>query len=238
MANKSPNIHSNKLLNSPYNKLKQGKSKKINSFLYDRTKFILKLLKNSVEKLAKHKETSLAKGLQWLTKEVEESLLFRTDDAAIKNLETLKKENKDFHTIFSWLEEYSTIKIRRDEYVENLKNIENLQNIPLTAVKNYLKNDLKTEQIRKNSNTFEENIEGNFLVFSEDCLIKIETPEFDIFSLEKEVGSENILQTVSCYAFSSLGYYSLIHYKKFENFIAEIAKGYDRRNPYHNVSSK
>jgi hypothetical protein len=39
--------------------------KRINSFLFDRTNFIVKLLRLSKEKLSKSKESTLAKGLQW-----------------------------------------------------------------------------------------------------------------------------------------------------------------------------
>jgi hypothetical protein len=76
--------------------------------------------------------------------------------------------------------------------------------------------------------------ESKYLNFSEECITSIEDPSFDIFKLEKEVGEENTLSTVSCYIFSSMGFYSLIKYDKFEVFIQQVAKGYKRENKYHN----
>ena len=74
---------------------------------------------------------------------------------------------------------------------------------------------------------------STYLDFSEECISTIELPNFNIFKLEKEVGSENTLSTVSCYVFISLGLYSIIEYNSFEKFLQEITKGYSRKNSYH-----
>ena len=217
----SPNLK-----NSP---IKTTKSKKIQNFLYDRTKFILKILKFSSDKLILKKESLLAKCLKWLTKEVEDSILFKSDQNTIKNLEELKKENSDLHLIFSWLEEYSTIKIKRNENFENLKKnllkSVDVDVIPLNLQKVIFENEKNL--INKQSE--------NLLNFSQINFKNIETENFNIFQFESEVLKQNTLSTISCYIFSSLGYYSLVNYEKFENFICTIASGYDRTNPYHNV---
>ena len=50
-------------------KIKRGSTKsnsiKINAFLFDRTKLILKLLRSCKEKLVNQKEDTLARGLEW-----------------------------------------------------------------------------------------------------------------------------------------------------------------------------
>lgn len=74
----------------------------------------------------------------------------------------------------------------------------------------------------------------NFLDVNEDVIMSIDSPEFDIFQLEKVVGKENTLSTVSCYIFITNGLYSIINYTNFENFLDLITNGYDRKNPYHN----
>lgn len=53
--------------------------------------------------------------------------------------------------------------------------------------------------------------------------------------MEKQVGEKNILSIISCYVFTSMGFYSFINYTHFDNFVQEMVKGYYRDNPYHNV---
>ena len=78
--------------------------------------------------------------------------------------------------------------------------------------------------------------ETKFISFSEEVISKIEDPTFDIFKLESEVGEENTLSTVSCYVFTTMGFYSIIKYENFDFFIQKIAQGYQRSNPFHNVN--
>jgi hypothetical protein len=154
----------------------------------------------------------------------------KTEEVSSENIEQIKRENKDYQTILSWLEEYSTIKLNKVDNLAKVKlrdNIRATESIPLTAVKSFLGKDNKNE-----SETFRPEI----LSFSESCIASIETSIFDIFKLEDEVGQENTLSTVSCYIFTTMGLYSLIQYEKFENFIHAITKGYSRNNPYHHVS--
>jgi hypothetical protein len=148
---------------------------------------------------------------------------------SLENIEQLKKENQDFQTILQWLEEYSTIKIN-DNDIAKVKIKGRFETpIPLTALKTFLENPRD-----KDMQTFR----SDYISFSETSIITIEEPTFDIFKLEKEVGMENTLSTVSFYIFASMGFYSLIQYEKFEYFIKEITKGYLRENPYHHVKGK
>lgn len=71
--------------------------------------------------------------------------------------------------------------------------------------------------------------------YNENHLVQIETSNFNIFLLEKDVGEKNILPAISIYIFQQYNYYSKIDSDKFENFICEIVKGYKRSNPYHHV---
>jgi len=204
----------NKYFSSP-------RTKKINSFLFDRTQLIMKLLIICREKLSNANEDVLARGLQWLSKEIQESILFKTDDTLIKQLDDFKKENKDYHTVFSWLEEYSPLNIPKKMQSENFQ-------LKLSSEPDDFELDSEDHVNALNKKI-------NYINFSEESIKTVDQPTFDIFKLEKEVGSENILSTISCYIFNTMGFYSFIKYDRFEAFIQEIAKGYRRDIPYHTV---
>jgi hypothetical protein len=145
-----------------------------------------------------------------------------------ENIDEIKRENKDYQTILSWLEEYSTIKINVADDLAKVKlnSIRTTETISLSAVKTFLS---------KEKSKYLDTFRTDTISFSESCIITIEEPTFDIFKIENEVGKENTLSTISCYIFTSMGLYSLIQYEKFENFIQAITKGYSRANPYHHV---
>ena len=149
----------------------------------------------------------------------------------LKSFDKLKTENKDFATVLGWVEEFSQIKNNG----LNPKDNKRKSSPGYDIIVNYSKN-----KNLNNSDIIEEfklnNCQENYINISDNIISEIEEITFNIFDLEKEVGEENILSTVSCYIFSTMGYYSFINYNKFENFIFEITKGYDRRNPYHNVN--
>lgn len=148
-------------------------------------------------------------------------MLFKYNDTFIKTFDILKKENKDMATVLDWLEEYSTLKTSKLDAKEQNKNFNSKLSSRLEQPEEY-----KVSLIS----------EDNFIIISDEMISQIEESNFNIFELEKEVGEENILSTISCYVFSSMGFYSFIDYSKFENFVHKITKGYDRKNPYHNVS--
>ena len=53
-------------------------------------------------------------------------------------------------------------------------------------------------------------------------LLDFESPNFNIFKLEKKVGRDNILPVIATYIFSTLGLFSIIDYVKFEPFIFRV----------------
>lgn len=77
--------------------------------------------------------------------------------------------------------------------------------------------------------------DNDIINYNENHLVQIETSNFNIFLLEKDVGEKNILPAISIYIFQQYNYYSKIDCDKFENFVCEIVKGYKRSNPYHHV---
>ncbi len=169
--------------------------------------------------------------------EIQDSILFKTDDQSIKKLEELKKENKELQTIFSWVEEYSTLKIKNKH--RSSKSLKEVSIKKLKSNSPFKTGTINTEYFNLDFHLDDSSIDStreeiSYINFSEDSIKKIEDPTFNIFRLEKEVGQENILSTVSCYIFTTMGFYSLVKYDKFEMFIQEIAKGYLRSNPYHN----
>ncbi len=168
--------------------------------------------------------------------EIQDSILFKTDDQSIKKLEELKKENKELQTIFSWVEEYSTLKIKsKQRSSKSLKEVKIQKFISTSPFKTPMSNNNFDFDFQLEESSIDSTREEiSYINFSEDSIKKIEDPSFNIFRLEQEVGEENILSTVSCYIFTTLGFYSLVKYDKFEMFIQEIAKGYKRTNPYHN----
>ena len=150
----------------------------------------------------------------------------------------MKKENSELQTVFSWLEEYSQLNTKQKDGFSSVKVSESLEKDP-TATRH--PNSLTVSMSRKmtlldsEEELFIKREDIKYINFSEDAISTIEDPSFDIFILESEVGQDNILSTISCYLFTTLGFYSLIKYDKFEGFIQEIAKGYIRANPYHTV---
>jgi hypothetical protein len=187
-------------------------------------------LKTSITKLKENNQAYLAKGLEWVTFEIHDSVLLKTDDLMQQKMEKMKKGNQEMESIFNWLEEYSTIKQKQRTDIDTV--IQKKYNSNSIVTEKSLDFTFSLESPRNN----QKKLQGSTLLdFSEECIITIEEPTFDIFKLESEVGKENTLSTVSCYIFISLGLYSIINYSNFENFLQEITKGYSRSNPYHNV---
>ena len=150
-------------------------------------------------------------------------------------------------TLFNFINEYSQLKYNEKQDIKTMKqkkvNTSNNKNMPvLTTKNNYLSNYFSSNSLLILDDkiiNFADNLlvvdnDTKYINFSEECISSIEDPSFNIHKLEEAVGQENTLSTVSCYIFISLGLYSMINYSYFENFIAEITKGYYRSNPYHN----
>ena len=154
------------------------------------------------------------------------------------------------HVVFNWLREYSTVK---NNYIDdkslseedgdnksnknslNFNNTNNRSNIvgneTLSVIDENNQSFISLSKILSgnNNNNSINSFEGN-----EESIAKIEQPNFNIFNLEKEVGSENVLVTISCYIIITLGLYNEINYNNFERSLFEISKGYKKTNFYHN----
>ena len=58
------------------------------------------------------KKNAYVKAMDWLRNELMDSLLFKSDELTISKINELKNESKDMQYAVSWLEEYSTIKLK------------------------------------------------------------------------------------------------------------------------------
>ncbi len=130
-------------------------------------------------------------------------------------------------TVLDWVEEFKTLKTGKLDLNDKTKNKNQGKELKFQVY-----SELKGLEECKISSIDKDNI----ITISDEMISQIEESYFNIFDLEKEVGENNILSTIICYVFSSMGFYSFINYSKFENFIHEITNGYNRKNPYHNVS--
>lgn len=161
----------------------------------------------------------------------------------MKHLEKLKEENQDIQLILNWVEEYSTLNNNQTIF-NNIKknNTPSAKMLPnVSTAKNLSLFNNETTDRKNQINAELQNIlhfndklnSNNYLNFSEDIIATIASPEFNIFELEKSIGSENTLSSISCFVFIDLGLYSVINYTNFENFVEFIRKGYNRKNSYH-----
>ena len=177
------------------------------------------------KKLSFLEENYLLTILNWIEKESNENSS-QNKNSSSKSFTELKSENDEFHILYTFLGDYTNIKLKPDIIAKY--NLEKLQNKPLSlsTLKKFAQNNSQNiDLIPKEPE--------KYISFSEESINKIETQEFNIFKLEEEVGSENTLSVVSYYIFNSNGLYSYFNYNKFENFILAITKGYNRENPYH-----
>ena len=188
--------------------------------------------------------------------EIQDSLIFKSDEKTLKHLEKLKEENQDIQLILNWVEEYSTLNtnqnifnnLKKKEFSSSTKMIHNPNARRSSAT--YLSNDFHNDRAEKNSRNINSDLENilnynsklnnmtnsnsnSYLNFSEDSIVTIQETTFDVFQLEKSIGKDNTLSTISCYIFIEMGLYSIINYSNFENFIELIRKGYNRKNSYH-----
>ena len=92
-----------------------------------------------------------------------------------------------------------------------------------SALKKMENTKVKTKKEKKNTNI--NNIPNISL------LDNIETNDFDIFELDKK--TPNTLFLIGYYIFNRFGFHNIMKYPLFENWCRKIAKGYNRKNPYH-----
>ena len=116
----------------------------------------------------------------------------------------------------NWLEQES-----KSEIPSNLLNSEKLS---------------KTNQISLNNIMDKKYISPKYYKIPnlpDNIISIIESENFNIFNLEEKIGSENTLPIIGSYILKRYNLFSKIDYEKFESFIEEIRKGYNRENPYH-----
>jgi hypothetical protein len=116
----------------------------------------------------------------------------------------------------NWLEQES-----KSEIPSNLLNLEKLS---------------KTNQISLNNIMDKKYISPKYYKIPnlpDNIISIIESENFNIFNLEEKIGSENTLPIIGSYILKRYNLFSKIDYEKFESFIEEIRKGYNRENPYH-----
>ena len=109
----------------------------------------------------------------------------------------------------------------------------NLTNITINK-KNFIEKEISS---KKNLEKLEKNYQRKILKPSNinpNLYKNIETQEFNIFNLEKEIGRENVLPLIGYYIFKYFNFEEIIKYKKFEKWSQKIADGYVRNNFYHN----
>lgn len=160
-------------------------------------------------------------------KDLQDTLIYKADDKALSKMKQLKDDDKDLETAYKWLEEYSMAKSKQKDNIESVL-MKQYYSQYTSNDKSFLESASDTPKNIKQANS-------TYLDFSEECIVLIENPNFDIFKLEDEVGKENTLSTISCYIFITFGLYSIINYNNFERFLQAITQGYNRNIPYHNV---
>ena len=213
------------------------RTSRVSNIIFSRSKLILKILEMTKQQLLIHKNLTLAKGITWLTSELSDSLLFKSDDVTLSKIKELKNENQDMKYIVSWLEEYSTIKLNQiaKEKLINNHMLHDTNHLSIKDVKSIIKTHTTTSPSKGQSTKTSPDVysEAELLNINQEVIKDIDKPTFDIFKLDKEVGKENTLSVIGFYVFTTYGFYNLIKYSTFENFMRGITKGYIRANPYH-----
>ena len=116
----------------------------------------------------------------------------------------------------NWLEQES-----KSEIPSKLLNLEKLSKINQISLNNIMDKKYISPKYYKIPN------------LPDNIISIIESENFNIFNLEEKIGSENTLPIIGSYILKRYNLFSKIDYEKFESFIEEIRKGYNRENPYH-----
>ena len=213
----------NSLIN--YKQFKTASEKRYN---YEKDELIIKLIDLVIDKFREMKDNTLVKCFIWAQKILQENLEIKLDSAAFKNLEKMKEKKPSLKIKLGWFEEYSLLNKEEEIYKLTKKTL--LSN----SVNNSKTLETKSKNLLHRRNTLNpELLKSGIMNRINDDLLDFESHNFNIFKLEEKVGRDNILPVISIYVFSSLGYFSIIDYTKFEPFIFRVASGYHRQNPYH-----
>ena len=115
------------------------------------------------------------------------------------------------------------------EIVNNTKNEINLASTYQN--KKFVKNKEIKKDKDNNYSIYKHRLPSSF---DSSLYSNIETQEFNIFTLEKNIGRENILPLIGYYIFNAFNLDEVIKYFKFEKWCQKISDGYIRNNFYHN----
>lgn len=91
----------------------------------------------------------------------------------------------------------------------------------------------KLTALKSNNITTKIKLEQRAINFPKEALTNIDNDQFDIFNLEKDIGKDLTLLTMSAYVFFKFGCFNIVHYQAFDPFIRKITEGYLRSNSYH-----
>ena len=192
----------------------------------DKNDLIIKFINCAINKLNIFKETTLSKCLIWSRHQIQINYEFKPDANTFKNIEHYELKRPTQQIKLGWMKECSLLNNHIDIF-NIIKKDEKENKRIFTAPHKRPSFTLLYQPLRIPS------ITSNKINSVSEELLNFESPSFNIFKLEQSIGEANILPTVSIYACSSLGLYTLLDYNKFESFVFEITKGYNRRNPYH-----
>jgi hypothetical protein len=198
--------------------------KQLDSF--DKNELIIKFINCAINKLNIYKETTLSKCLIWSRHQIQINYEFKPDANTFKNIERYELKRPTQQIKLGWMKECSLLNNHIDIF-NIIKKDEKEKKRIFTAPHKRPSFTMLYQPLRIPS------ITNNKINSVSEELLNFESPSFNIFKLEQSIGEANILPTVSIYACSSLGLYTLLDYNKFESFVFEITKGYNRRNPYH-----
>ena len=213
--------------------------KDINSgHIFQKYEFLMKIIELSISKFTEFKEQIFAGLLRWVLKILKENLEIKevvknVINTEVNSNEEKTKEEKEMED--GYLKEYSFG--TKENFVSYLlkkglgKFVIKVGNKKYLDWKSLWK--MKDQKKKKEINSFTPSL------LSASLLSKLEEPHvnfldrnYNIFSLLKRVGRPNILPTTCTAIFNSLGFFTLINYPKFKNFIEKVALGY-KDNPYH-----
>ena len=207
-----------------YSQLKVGVEK---GYHYEKDELILKLMGLVIDKFIAMKENTLVKCLKWAKKILQENLEIKVDSSIFKKIDKMKESKPGLKMKLGWMEEYSLLNKEEEIYKLTRKTLAKYSG-------NIDKNKDNKVSIFSRRNTLNpELLKSGIMNRINEDLLDFESQKFNIFKLEKKVGSENILPVTATYIFSTLGLFDIIDYTKFEPFIFRVASGYHRENPYH-----
>ena len=192
---------------------------------YEKDELILLFVSLAIKKAFEYKFNYLGKCLEWVKKELQINLDIKPDLATLKHIEKIKETKPSLQMKLSWMEQYSSLEQQKDLY--------NITNISENKENNFQKRQSMFNFCKRNSLDQTSKISKCDISKIPINLLNFDSPQFNIFDLEEKVDSKNTMAVVGTFIFSYLNLFNLINYQRFESFIYNVAKGYNRNNSYH-----